>query len=100
MRRRTAIDRLARRMAVALKYEPGKDRAPKVVAKGYGLVARQIIQVAREHGVPVREDPELGALLARLDLGQEIPSELFSVVAEVLAFVYRMNYRAGKELRT
>jgi flagellar biosynthesis protein len=77
--------------AVALKYELGKDHAPKVTAKGKGYLAEKIIEVAEEHGVPLYEDKELSQVLEALDLDMEIPTELFQAVAEVLAFIYRMN---------
>ncbi len=77
--------------AVALAYEPGTNRAPVVTAKGLGRVAEMIVELARRHGVPVHEDADLVDLLAMLDLDREIPPELYGVVAEVLAFVYRAN---------
>ena len=77
--------------AVALQYERGKAPAPKIAATGKGAVAERIVAIAREHNVPVREDPDLVQLLARLDLGQTIPGELYPVIAEVFAFVYRLN---------
>lgn len=77
--------------AVALKYEMEKDRAPRVVAKGKGLIARKIIEVAEEHNIPLYQDNELAQVLEALDLDTEIPPELFRAVAEVLAFIYRMN---------
>jgi flagellar biosynthesis protein len=77
--------------AVALKYQMGQDDAPRVIAKGKGLMAEKIIEIAREHGVPLYEDKELSQVLAALDLEMEIPTELFRAVAEVLAFIYRMN---------
>jgi flagellar biosynthesis protein len=77
--------------AVALKYEMEKDRAPRVVAKGKGLIARKIIEVAEEHNIPLYQDNELTQVLEALDLDTEIPPELFRAVAEVLAFIYRMN---------
>jgi flagellar biosynthesis protein len=77
--------------AVALQYERGKAPAPKIAATGKGAVAERIVAIAREHNVPVREDPDLVQLLARLDLGQSIPGELYPVIAEVFAFVYRLN---------
>lgn len=79
--------------AVALEYEPGKHRAPVIAAKGQGLVAERIIALAQEHGVPIRHDPDLVQVLAKLDLDQVIPPELYAVVAEVFAFVYTMNNR-------
>lgn len=80
-----------RRRAVALSYEAGSMPAPTVSASGQGEVAERIIALAREHGVTIREDPDLVALLAQLDVGQIIPPELYAVVAEVLAFVYRLK---------
>lgn len=79
------------RKAVALRYEAGKDRAPRVVAKGEREMAERIAAVAREHHVPVHEDRELVDLLAALDLDTEIPADLYRAVAEVLAFIYRLN---------
>lgn len=79
------------RRAVALKYDMGKDRAPRVTAKGKGYLAEKIIEVAEEHGIPLHEDRELSQVLEALDLDTEIPTELFQAVAEVLAFIYRMN---------
>lgn len=77
--------------AIALKYERGKDRAPKVKAKGKGAVADKILALAREHGVPIEKDSTLLEALYRLDINEEIPEELYQVVAELLAFIYRMN---------
>ena len=77
--------------AVALKYDQKRDRAPKVVAKGRGLVAEKIIDVAREHHVPLYEDKNLIQILDALELETEIPPELYRAVAEVLAFIYRLN---------
>ena len=80
--------------AVALRYEHEKDDAPRVVAKGRGEIAKQIIEIAREHGVTIYEDDNLVEILSRLDLNQLIPPELYHAIAEVLAFVYRVNGRA------
>jgi flagellar biosynthesis protein len=79
------------RRAVALRYERAKDGAPRVVAKGRGHVADAIIARAREHGVPLHEDSRLAVTLSALDLETEIPPELYRAVAEVLAFIYRLN---------
>lgn len=83
----------ARRKAVALGYDQSADAAPRVTAKGSGLVAERILELARESGVPVHEDPDLMTLLAELDVGVEIPENLYRAVAEVLAFVYRLNQK-------
>jgi flagellar biosynthesis protein len=85
-----------RKAAAALKYRMGKDPAPRLVAKGAGEIARRIIAAAQKAGVPIREDPDLLALLMTLDIGEAIPPELYAAVAEVLAFVYRMNGRLGE----
>lgn len=80
-----------RRAAVALRYDRAKDQAPRITAQGHGHMADKIIALAREHRIPMREDPELVQALAQLDLQQEIPPSLYAVVAEILAFVYRLN---------
>lgn len=83
------------RKAVALKYNPEARSAPVVVAKGKGAVADEILKRAAENGVPVQEDASLVEVLSKLDLEQEIPPELYQLVAEVLSFVYRSDKRAG-----
>lgn len=77
--------------AVALKYEKSKDRAPRVTAKGARKIAERIIELAREKGIPITEDPDLVGALMKLDLQEQIPEELYKVVAEILAFAYRIN---------
>ncbi len=78
---------------MALKYIPGKDRAPKLTAKGSGFLAEKIIELARENGIPIKDDPALVQILAQLDLYQEIPPSVYVIVAEILAFVYSMNQK-------
>lgn len=80
----------SRQAAVALAYSAA-DSAPKVVAKGRGLIAEQIISRAREHGIYVHESPELVALLMQVDLDSRIPPQLYVAVAELLAWLYRME---------
>jgi len=82
--------------AVALKYKPDEDAAPKVVAKGKGAVAEAILAKAKEHGVPIQEDPSLVEVLSKLDVDQQIPPELYQLVAEVLSFIYRTDRRIGE----
>ena len=82
-----------RQEAVALRYEPKRDRAPKLVAKGQGYLAEKILELARQHHIPVREDKNLLQILSRLDLNQEIPAEVYTAVAEILAFIYRLSNR-------
>ncbi len=76
--------------AVALAYTQS-DAAPRVVAKGHGLIAEQIISRAQEHGVYVHESPELVSLLMQIDLDQRIPPQLYVAVAELLAWIYRLE---------
>ncbi len=87
-------DRIKRK-AVALRYNAESDSAPRVIAKGDRLLAERIIEIATEHGVPIHEDPDLVSLLAALDIDREIPDALYRAVAEVLAFVYKVNGKAG-----
>jgi flagellar biosynthesis protein len=77
--------------AVAITYDQETDQAPRVVAKGQGYLAQKIEELAREARVPVKEDRTLVEYLSALDLQQEIPPFLYEVVAEVLAFVYRLD---------
>lgn len=77
--------------AVALRYDRGQEGAPRVVASGQGLVAARILEVAEAAGVPVTQDAALLELLAQVPLGSEIPVEMYQAVAEVLAFVYKLN---------
>lgn len=76
--------------AVALAYMAGQG-APKVTAKGNGLIAEAIIERAREHGVFVHESKELVSLLMQVDLDQQIPPALYRAVAELLAWLYRIE---------
>jgi flagellar biosynthesis protein len=77
--------------AAALRYDLEAGGAPKVVAAGAGMIAERIVALAREQGVPVHEEPALAEALARLELEQEIPPELFVAVAEVLVWAYGLE---------
>jgi flagellar biosynthesis protein len=77
--------------AAALRYDRGRDQAPRVVAKGRGKIAEKIVALAQEHNVPLLEDRNLVQMLEALDVDMEIPAELYKAVAEVLVFVYRLN---------
>lgn len=81
--------------AVALSYDQGKDQAPVVVAKGQGLIAERIKELAAQNDIPLQEDEVLLNCLMALHLYEEIPPELYQVVAEILAFIYRLNQRGG-----
>ncbi|WP_340024130.1 EscU/YscU/HrcU family type III secretion system export apparatus switch protein [Paenibacillus sp. FSL K6-1096] len=82
--------------AVALKYVPGQTEAPVVVAKGHGAVADIILQKAKENGVAVQEDAALVEVLSKLDLDQQIPPQLYQLVAEILSYVYQSDRIAGE----
>ncbi len=77
--------------AVALKYDKKKEDAPKVTAKGQGRVAEKIIELAKKNNIPIKDDPDLIEVLSSLEINEEIPSEIYVAVAELLAFVYSMN---------
>ncbi|NIQ03699.1 MAG: flagellar biosynthesis protein FlhB [Nitrospinaceae bacterium] len=79
--------------AVALNYVQDRDAAPKVTAKGEGLVAERIIALAKENDIPIKEDPDLVQVLSQVDLNREIPPTVYHVVAELLAFVYKLNHK-------
>ncbi len=85
--------------AVAIIYDEQTTASPKVVATGQGEVARKIIETAREAGVHIQEDPNLVELLSKIQLGDEIPTELYQTVAEVLAFVYQVNEKFKNKLK-
>lgn len=74
-----------------MQYRHDQDRAPRVVAKGRGKLAEKIVSLAREHQVPLVQDPGLAQMLEALDVDTQIPTELYQAVAEVLVFVYRLN---------
>jgi len=81
--------------AVALEYQPDID-APTVVAAGRGLVAENIIKKAEEAGVPIHTDADLAQALNMLKIGQEIPPELYNVVAQVLLYIKEVDEKAGR----
>lgn len=84
-------ERKKRKTAVALSYDMEKNSAPIVKAKGKGIVAEEIIARAKEHNIPIQEDPSLVELLSQLEINETIPEELYEVVAEVFAFIYRID---------
>jgi flagellar biosynthesis protein len=86
--------------ATALRYDAESDAtAPKVVATGRGLIAERLLEEAEKAGVPVRHDPALAEALAGLQLGHEVPEELWAAVAEVLAWAYRLDARSAGAAR-
>ncbi|MCE9593118.1 MAG: EscU/YscU/HrcU family type III secretion system export apparatus switch protein [Planctomycetes bacterium] len=81
--------------AAALRYERSAAHAPRILAHGRGATAEQILALAREHDVPVREDRDLVELLCACDIGDEIPVELYGAVAELLSWLYAHNAALG-----
>ncbi|MDK2879175.1 MAG: flagellar biosynthesis protein [Thermoanaerobacteraceae bacterium] len=77
--------------AAALKYDAEKDAAPRVTALGEGESAQKMLELAREHNIPIYKDPALAEALVKLDIGQEIPPELYRAAAEILAFIYSLE---------
>ncbi|RXI98024.1 hypothetical protein DS745_16890 [Anaerobacillus alkaliphilus] len=80
-----------RKQAVALSYHSEKDSAPKILAKGKGFVADELIKEAIKHNIPIQEDSSLVSLLSQLEVNEAIPEQLYEVVAEVFAFIYRID---------
>jgi len=78
-------------LAATIKYDGRRDDAPRVTAQGRGLIAQKIIEIAAENGIPIKNDPDLIQVLSKLNVGAEIPVELYRAVAEILAFVYSLN---------
>ena len=79
------------RRAVALRYERGEARAPRVVAKGAHDVAQRVVALAEEHGVPIQSDPDLVELLSASEIGDEVPEEVYAAVARLLAFLWGLG---------
>jgi len=77
--------------AVALRYNKEKERAPRVIAKGKGSVANNIIKVAQLHKLPIKKDEDLVELLSKVELDQEVPDNLYKAVAELFSFVYNVT---------
>ncbi len=88
---RTPGKRPEPKTAVALRYDRERDAAPRVLATGRGATAEAVLRRAEEAGVAIREDEALTAALALLNIGDTIPPELYRAVAEVLAYIYRLD---------
>ena len=99
MRRRAVKERklnqLERQLAVALRYDDKKDDAPRVIAKGIGKMAERIVALAKEKNIPIQENADLAVLLSQLNLGEEIPLEVYPLVAEILSYIYLVS---GKQV--
>lgn len=77
--------------AVALRYDKDKENAPRVVAKGQGNTAENIIKIAELHNLPIRKDEDLIELLSKVELDKEVPQALYRAVAEVFSFIYKVT---------
>ena len=82
---------MKKRQAIALSWDPYLDEAPKLSAKGSGMVADEIIRLAKENGIPIREDKDLVQIFSLMDVGESIPPEVHTVIAEILVFIYWSN---------
>lgn len=91
--------RPVREKAVALRYRNEADEAPRVVAKGHGIIAQKIREIAERYNIPIRRDDDLVELLAQIDIDREIPVELYGAVAEILSWIYRANAEMKGEFR-
>ncbi|MBB6217793.1 flagellar biosynthesis protein [Anaerosolibacter carboniphilus] len=80
-------------IVAAIKYEVGKHQAPQLIAKGQGEIAEKIMDIAKEFDIPTYQDEKLARQLNHLSLGEEIPPELYQVVAEVLAFIVDLDMK-------
>lgn len=91
------MDESSKYSAAALKYDLNESSVPKVIASGTEVTAEEIIQIAKEHGIPIREDPALMEMLMKVEILDDIPEEAFALVAEIFAFIYEMNLKAQKK---
>ena len=85
--------------AIALRYNQSREKAPRVVAKGAGFIADQILNAAKANAIPVYQNKTLTGMLMAVELDREIPADLYQAVAEVLAYVYRIDQSMGKRKR-
>ncbi len=92
-------DRPQRQEAIALRYDPEHEQAPRVIAKGQGSIAERILSLAHENNIPLYEDEDLVHLLSVLEINAEIPANLYKALAEVLAHIYRANNSLDKKIQ-
>ena len=86
----------SRKSVSVLKYEENQDVSPRLIAKGKGIIADHILKEAEKHDIPIRKDPSLTELLSQLEINQSIPEELYQAVAEVFAFIYKVDHKTSK----
>ena len=82
--------------AVALKYDILKDSAPKIIAKGKGETASNIIKIAKENNIPIKKDEDLVELLSQINIDKEIPDSMYKAVAEIFSFIYELSNNKNK----
>lgn len=80
--------------AVALQYDKSQFTAPHVTAKGRGLVAERILEIAKEHDIPIHSDADLTEILDKIEIEQEIPLEVYAIVAEIFSYIYKVSNKA------
>jgi flagellar biosynthesis protein len=83
--------------AIALKYQ-NNSQAPQVAAKGTGYTANKIMELAKEHNIPIQKDESLVSLLMNLEINEQIPESLYQVVAEIFAYLYKLDQLQGKNI--
>ena len=93
---KTEEQRTADKKAVALKYDMQQDNAPRVIAKGKGHVAEHILATAQKNSIPIYQNKTLVNMLMALEIDREIPPELYKAIAEVMAYVYKMDKDKGR----
>lgn len=77
--------------AVAIRYDQSKNKAPTITAKGFGSIAEKILEIAKKNSIYIHKDSDMVEILSRLEIGDEIPEYLYKAIAEILAFVYKLN---------
>ena len=80
-----------KKKAAALRYDTSKESAPRLIAKGEGKSATNIIKIAKENDIPIKKDEDLMELLSKVEIDKEVPAELYKVVAEVFSFIYKIS---------
>lgn len=93
------MDQFKKKRAAAIKYDPEESNAPVMAAFGEGYVADKILSLAEEEGIPIVPDPDLTEMLAKLSVGDEIPPELYEVVARILVFISDMDRAYGDRIK-
>ena len=91
---------ITRKKAAALTYDSDTDDAPKLTAAGQGYVAEKIMEKAKENGIPIQSDPTLVQLLSELEINETIPEDLYQLVAEVFAFIYKVDQQVKNEINS